>query len=140
MKNVAYPFEVMEKLSLSILDDADAQQWLVINGYTQLADFSLAINEDEKAFRRLAHGNDRELAAVVDALNGKDEAKKWLLLNGFREHAAMCDAVEESKSAIIWLNNFGHPGWLLLAKAINKKNKEDEKKDPWGFMRFLFPR
>ena len=140
MKSSIYPYEVMEKLSASISVDDDAQNWLGINGYPELADFSEAVFDNEKAFRRLAHGEHRELAAVADALSGKDEAKKWLLLNGFRELAAMCDAVNENKTAIIWLNNFGHAGWLLVAKAINKKNKEDGKKDPFGFFRMLFPR
>ncbi|HLG36088.1 MAG TPA: hypothetical protein VI757_14510 [Bacteroidia bacterium] len=134
MKNITYPFAVMEKLSAAIGGDDDAQQWLVINGYTSLADFSDAVCDDEKAFRRLAHGSDKEFAAAVDALNGKGEAKKWLILNGYRELAAMCDAVDENKTAVMWLNKFGHAGWLLVAKAINKKIKDDNKKDPFGFL------
>ena len=130
----------MEKLSTSIGGDDEAHEWLVINGFTELADFSDAVFDDEKAFRRLMQGKHYELAAIVDVLGGKVEAKKWLLLNGFREHAALCDAVEENKSAIMWLNKFGHPGWLLVAKAINKKIKKDEKKDPFGFFGSFFPR
>lgn len=130
----------MEKLSAAIGGDEDAQQWLVINGYTSLADFSDAVWEDEKAFSRLAHGSDKELAAAVDALNGKAEAKKWLILNGFRELAALCDAVNENKTAIMWLNKFGHAGWLLVAKAINKKIKDNERRGPFGFLGSLFSR
>ena len=140
MKNTVYPYEVMEKLSASIGGDGDARDWLITNDYSQLADFSDAVCDDEKAFRRLAHGKDKELAAAVDVLNGNMEAKKWLLINGYREIAAMCDAVDENKSAIIWLNNFGHPGWLLAAKAINRKIKNDDRKDPFGFFGTLFGR
>src|SRR5260221_4432818 len=140
MKIISYPFAVMEKLSASIGGDDDAHGWLVINGFTELADFSDAVFDDEKAFHRLMEAKHHELAAIVDVLGGKTEAKKWLLLNGFREHAAMCDAVEENKGAIMWLNKFGRPGWLLVAKAINQKIKKDEKKDPFGFFGSFFSR
>ena len=140
MKNTSYPFEVLQKLSSSIGDDDEAHQWLVINNYTELADFSDAVHDDEKAFRRLAHGDYKELAAAADALSGKEHAKKWMLVNGFRELAAMCDAVADNKTAIVWLNNCGHPGWLLVAKAINQKFKKDEKKNPFGFLGSLFGR
>ena len=140
MKTSAYPHAAMEKLADAIKGDDDAQQWLVINGYTSLADFSDAVCDDENAFRRLAHGKEKELAATIDALHGKTEAKKWLFLNGFRELAAMCDAVDENKTAIMYLNNFGYQGWLLVAKAINKKYKDDDKKDPFGFLGSLLPR
>ena len=140
MKNTAYPYAAMEKLSAAIGGDDDAQQWLVINSYTSLADFSDAVCDDEKAFRRLAHGSDKEFAATIDALNGNAGAKKWLLLNGFRELAAMCDAVNENKTAITWLNNFEHAGWLLVAKAINRKIKNDNKRGPFGFLGSLFSR
>jgi len=140
MKNVAYPYAAMEKLADAIGGNDDALQWLVISGYTSLADFSDAVFDDEKAFRRLAHGSDKELAAAIDALSGKTEAKKWLFLNGFRELAALCDAVNENKTAIMWLNKAGHAGWLLVAKAINKKFKDDDRKDPFGFFGSLLPR
>jgi hypothetical protein len=140
MKNTTYPYSALEKLAVSIGGDDDARQWLVINGYASLADFSDAVRDDEPAFRRLAHGSDKELAATVDALNRNDGAKKWLLVNGFRELAAAVDAVEENKTAIAWLNNFGHEGWLLVAKAINKKNKDDDKRGPFGFLGSLLPR
>jgi hypothetical protein len=140
MKNTVYPYVVMEKLAASIGGDNDAQQWLVINGYTSLADFSDAICDDERAFSRLAHGRDKELAAAVDALLKRTTAKKWLFMNGFRELAAMCDAVDENKTAIIWLNKTGNAGWMLVAKAINKKFKEDDRKDPFGFLGSLLPK
>lgn len=140
MKNSAYPYAAMEKLAAAIGGDDDAQQWLIINSYTSLADFSDAVCDDEKAFRRLAHGSDKELAATVDAMMGKTAAKKWLFLNGFRELAALCDAVEENKTAIMWLNDFGHTGWLLVAKAINKKIKDDNRRGPFGFLGSLLPR
>ena len=140
MKNTVYPFEALEKVAAAIKGDEDARQWLVINSYTSLADFFDAVCDNEAAFRRLAHGSDKELAAAVDALNQNDAAKKWLLVNGFRHLAAMCDAVEENKSAIAWLNNFGHEGWLLIARAINKKNKDDDTRGPFGFLGSLLPR
>jgi hypothetical protein len=65
-------------LASSLQADVQAFQWLLKNGYPQFAAFSNAIDEDTGAYEWLAKNNFRLLAILVDAAYLKPEALRFL--------------------------------------------------------------
>jgi hypothetical protein len=65
-------------LASSLQADVAAFQWLLKNGYPQFAAFSNAIDEDTGAYEWLAKNNFRMLAIIVDAAYLKPEALQFL--------------------------------------------------------------
>jgi len=108
-------------------EDEESRNWLMNNGYRELAEFWDAIDGVEKSFSWLMENGHRPLAAAVDAISGNDKAKVWLLQSGYRQIAAFVDACSGSASAVNWLVQNREPGWIMVAKEISQKEKKKEK-------------
>lgn len=136
----AYPIEVFEHLALCARNnDEVAQQWLVENGYQEMSEFWDAFEGVEKSFKWLMENNYKPLAATVDAMAGDDKAKVFLITSGNRELAAFADACENKAAAVNWLIQFGHKGWILLAREISAREKKSEKGFFWNLLNFGNP-
>ncbi len=136
----SYPIEAFEHLVLCVRnDDEMAQQWLVDNDYRELSEFWDAFEGVEKSFKWLMENGYRPLAATVDAMAGDDKAKVFLITSGNRELAAFADACEGKAPAVNWLIQFGHKGWILLAREIAAREKKKDKSFFWSLLNFGNP-
>jgi hypothetical protein len=134
-----YEIAPLLKLCALIRDEKNAREWLMENGYRELAEFWDAYENVEKSFQWLMQNNHRELAALVDAFHGEDHAKVWLLKNGYRELGALLDASEGNKVAVLFLLKSGNKGWLAVARELYVWNKKNQKKGFWSIFDFGNP-
>ena len=79
----------------------DILQWLLKNGYP-------------------------ELAALSYAVQGSDEAVAWLMKNGFPELAALDAAIDEDQKAYEWLQKNNIPFHIVFADAVHGKGEAIE--------------
>jgi hypothetical protein len=136
----SYDKEVFEKLILFVRnEDAEAENWLMDNGYRELKEFWDACEGVEKSFKWLFDSGYKQLAATVDALEGNDKAKVFLLSSGNRELAAFVEACSGSQKAVSWLLQYHHQGWVMVAKEIFDKEKKKSKNFFLNFLNFGNP-
>ena len=134
-----YPISVLQKLSAAIRNEEGAQQWLIDNGYQELAEFWEAYQEVEKSFQWLKNNGFIHFAALIDAMSENTKAKMWLVQNGYRNLAAFADASEGNKTAVMFLLRSEDKKWLDPAKAIYDYNKKKQKKGFWSIFNFGNP-
>lgn len=78
----------------AVSGNATIRNWLMANGY-------------------------KELALFVYALNNKDAAREWLMTNKYYQLMAVINGAEGNKTAINWLNNFGFDVLAKVAEAAS---------------------
>jgi hypothetical protein len=133
-----YNIEALGHLSAMIKDQNDAKEWLVTNGYRELAEFWDAYIGIEKSFKWLLDNGYKHLAAAVDAASGEDKAKLWLIANGYRELAAFISASEGNEPAVHLLMKSDYKGLVTVAHEIYEYNKK-KTKGIMGFFNGLNP-
>jgi hypothetical protein len=62
-----------------------------------------------------------ELAALSHSIRGSDDALKWLMEGGFLHLAALDSAIDEDPKAYLWLQENKHLFLIVLADAIHGK-------------------
>jgi len=119
-----YPAEVIIALTEAIKGKKQFYTWLTDNNYEHLAQFSLAVSNDRKAFNwLLSHAP--QYAAFDQAIDNDTEAKIWLKNNGFGFDIILADACIGNPDAIAWLAKNGFDLFIYLAKTI--KNDIDAR-------------
>ncbi len=87
----------------------------------------LAWNESLKGDRRftdfLLHNGFPELAALSRAILSDVDALKWLMDNGYPEFAILSDAIDDEDEAIAWLEKY-HCDFLSKFAAACRKDDE----------------
>jgi hypothetical protein len=68
--------------------------------------FGEAIDGNDKIFNWLLKNGYPELAALAKAIRGSDEAFNWLMTNGFPHYAALDMAIVNDKKAYQWLDKY----------------------------------
>jgi len=134
-----YENSALLKLCALIREEEGARQWLIDNGYRELAEFWEANERVEKSFRWLLENNHRELAALVDALHSEEKAKMFLVKAGHPELAAVVDAADGNKTAVVFLLKSGNKGWLAVAREIYLWEQKSKKKGIWNIFDFGNP-
>jgi len=66
-------------LSYAIRGSREAFSWLMDNGYPHLAALDSAIDKDPKAYQWLKDHNHLFLMVFADACNGKKDAMEWMV-------------------------------------------------------------
>lgn len=79
--NNGYP--ELAALSSCVKGNRDAREWLMKNGFQHLAAFDAAIDGDEEARQGLLHTGHQVMALTADAVNGNQHARTWLKNSGF---------------------------------------------------------
>ncbi len=91
-----YPVKILVAFAETFSGNVELHEWLLRNGYA-------------------------ELAALSSAIRGSEEAFKWLMMNGYPELAALDAAIDENQRAYDWLNHHKHFFLAVLADACNNK-------------------
>jgi len=128
-----YDIQALSHLAAMIRGEKGAQEWLMGNGYRELAEFWDAYFGIEKSFKWLLENGHPHLAAAVDAASGSDKAKLWLLKSGYRELSAIVDAAEGNKAAVAFLMQSKYKGWVGVAHEIHEFYRKKNKKGIWSF-------
>ena len=100
-------------------EDGAFLNWLLKNGYPELAALSSAIRGSEEALSWLLNNKYRHYAALDAAIDGKQDAYNWLLTNGHDILALFTDAVNKKPDAVRWFNKHNLQIFNHLAKKIN---------------------
>lgn len=100
-------------------ENGEFLNWLVKNGYPELAALSSAIRGSEEAVRWLLTNKYRHYAALDAAIDKQLPAYRWLLANGHDLLAVFSDAVNQNSVAISWFKKHDLGIFLMLAKKIN---------------------
>ena len=119
-----YPAEVIMALAEAIKEQEEFRTWLTNNGYEHLAQFSMAVRNNRKAFNWLLE-HYPQYAAFDCAIDNEGDAKIWLKNNGMGFDIILADACAGNPDAIAWLAKNGFELHLYLAKVI--KNDIDER-------------
>jgi len=119
-----YPIQVLMALTEAINGKEQFRTWLNDNGYEHLAQFSLAVSNDRKAFNWLLK-HSPQYAAFDRAIDNDFNAKLWLKNNGMGFDIILADACAGKSDAIAWLAKNGYDVYLHLAKAV--KNDIDAR-------------
>jgi hypothetical protein len=119
-----YPTEVIMVLTEAIKGKKQFYTWLTDNDYEHLAQFSLAVSNNRKAFNWLLE-HYPQYAAFDRAIDNDAEAKIWLHKNGLGFDIILADACAGKSDAIAWLAKNGYDLYIYLAKVI--KSDIDER-------------
>jgi len=100
-------------------EDGAFLQWLLNNGYPELAALSSAIRGSEEAVKWLLTNKYRHYAALDAAIDKQLPAYRWLLANGHDFLAVFADAVNRNPVALHWFKKHHLEIFILLAKKIH---------------------
>lgn len=83
--------------------------------------FSETFNEEkEQFFNWLLSNGYPELAALSSAVRGSEEALNWLMQHKFYHLAALDGAIDKQAKARNWLVNYKFSHLVMLADAVNE--------------------
>jgi hypothetical protein len=91
-----YPPKILVAFGETFFDHKEISDWLLKNGYP-------------------------ELAALSYAIQGSEDAAGWLLKNGFPHMAAMDSAIDEDQKAYQWLKAHKYYFEIVFADACHGK-------------------
>ena len=121
-----YPEEILMALAEAINGKEQFRIWLTNNGYEHLAQFSLAVSNNHKAFNWLLE-HYPQYAAFDRAIDNDTEAKLWLKNNNMGFYIILADACAGNPDAIAWLAKNEYDIHLHLAKTIKNDIEERNK-------------
>lgn len=125
-----YSKEAIEKLTDFIhKDSADTFNWLVNNGYTELAMLKDAVLGDGKSLEWLMRNKKIHLAAFVNAVREDTKAFDILFKLKVFHWAATANIINGDDKAAGWLkvNKLDH--YILLALVMKEKIRRDSDDD-----------
>ena len=91
-----YPAKIWLAFGEVVIGNAEIAEWLLKNGYP-------------------------EVAALGHAIRGSEEATTWLFMNKFFNLAALDAAIDENMQAYQWLQANNHPFLVVFADACRGK-------------------
>ena len=125
-----YSKETIVKLTGWIEGEASSLNWLIANGYKELALLKPALfDDDRKSYEWLVQNKKLVLAAFVRAVRDDKNAFEWLMKNKLVTWAATSNAVNKDREAMMWLQKNGYMHFADLAVAIQRKFKQLETGD-----------
>jgi hypothetical protein len=97
-----YPPKIIVAFGEAIHDNKEIQNWLLKNGYPELAALAFAIRGSNEAFEWLMKNGYYSLAALDSAIDEDQKAYQWLRDNHLSSHIVFADACAGKKEAIEW--------------------------------------
>ena len=91
-----YPAKIWLAFGETLKGNDEVLDWLMKNGYP-------------------------ELAALSHAIRGSEEATEWLMKKGYPHLAALDAAIDEDLQAYEWLHKFRHDFFIVFADACHGK-------------------
>ena len=92
MKTLYYPAKIWIAFGEAVGGNEGISQWLMKNGFA-------------------------EVAALAYAIRGSEDATEWLFQNKFYHLSALDAAIDENMDAHAWLVKFKHPFLVFFAEA-----------------------
>lgn len=129
-----YPIKILMAFALTFDEKGtEFRQWLMDNGYPELAALSDAVKGSKSALKWLMDNKLYHFAAFDSAIDGKEKAKQWLLKFHFDILALTAAAVNKDADAIRILMERDLRIYIIIAEKIRQSlenNKFDYHKLP----------
>ena len=113
-----YPTKILLAFGETISGNDKIFQWLLKNGYPELAALSRAITGSEEAFNWLMKNGYPHFAALDHAIDNKLQAREWLVRNHYELLVLFADACNERPEAVKWFRDHDLTIFLILAQKI----------------------
>lgn len=123
----AYPAKILVAWAEAIRGNRGIREWLLKNGYRELAIFVFALHNQDDARKWLIDNGFQNLAATIAGAEGNEGATEWLRKYNFDVlmHTAMCG--DGSDEAFRWLVNNGHREMAMVAMRIREVKERIEQ-------------
>jgi hypothetical protein len=122
-----YPPKILIATGEAIARNVKIHQWLLKNGYPELAAFAATLQADKEAFTWLMTHGFNHLAAFCNAVDGDEKAKQWLIDHHFDFLLVLLGAVEENPKAIAWLKQNNLKIFIVIVQKIIKLKEEQHR-------------
>lgn len=114
-----YPVKILMAFAETFSEkDGKFYQWLLENGYPELAALSSSVRGSNAALNWLMENKYFHLAAFDDAIDNNKSAYDWLIKNGYPILAITAEAVNDKESAKVFLEKNELDVFLYIAKNI----------------------
>ena len=115
-----YAVEIWMAFAETFGDKDQFQQWLLHNGYPELAALSSAIKGSEEALAWLMKHQFFHFAAIDGTIDGQTKAASWLLQHGFDAYFHLAGAVIQHEASVEWPKQAQLEIFLVVAVRIRE--------------------
>ncbi len=123
----AYPAKILIAWGEAISGNKKIRDWLMGNGYKELAIFTYALRNKDDARKWLLENGHPHLAATVEGAEGREDAVKWLENYDYDVLAKTARAGDGDESAFRWLITNGQKEMAVVSKKIKEVKDEIER-------------
>lgn len=115
-----YDVRILLALLKSLQGHREFFQWLMDNGYPEVAAFSNAVCGDKEAMKFLFHIHCEWLAILSNAIDGEEQARVWIGKACKHVNLMFAMACQQDPLAIKWLQTRQLDIFLVLAQEIHE--------------------
>lgn len=132
LKPLTYPPKILIAWAEAIGGNVKIRDWLLENGYKELAMFTYAVRNKDDARQWLMDNGYAHLMAMINGVERNEIALKWLQRFNFTILEKMALSADGDDVAHQWLLHNGHKEFAYVAKKIEfvKDQIEDSNNDP----------
>tara|TARA_R110001592_G_scaffold363221_3_gene681691 strand:+ start:82289 stop:82708 length:420 start_codon:yes stop_codon:yes gene_type:complete len=129
---LTYPPKVIIAWAESVGGNKELTDWLMNNGFPELAFFTFACYHNSKASQWLLDHGFQPLLATIHGAEGSEKALKWLTDNDFTVLHHIAKAADNDDKHMLWLTKHGHKEFFYLALKLReaKNGIEADNNDP----------
>jgi hypothetical protein len=132
---VAYPEKIILAWSEAIMGNNEIRDWLMSNGYPELALFVFALHHKREAREWLLNNKFPHLMALIECAEGREQACQWLVKFDFALLEKVARIADNDESAAQWMLEHDEKSLLRLALRIRAvKNDIQAKHDDMHFI------
>ena len=127
-----YPAKILLAWSEAISGNVKIRDWLMKNGYPELALFVFALHHKADAREWLLKNKHPHLLALIEAAEGRALAMEWLRKNKLDVLEQMALCADDNDEALAWLIDHKFKEMALIAMKIRevKDDIEADNNDP----------
>lgn len=114
-----YPEKIILAFGETFAGNTDLFNWLLQNGYPELAALSNSMRGNQDATQWLMKNGYQHLAAFDLAVDGKKDAYEWLVKYQYDFLAIFADACQKKPDAIQWFRQNNLEIFIRLSDKIN---------------------
>lgn len=126
-----YPTKIIVAWGEAISGNVKIREWLLNNGFPELAVFTFALRNKTEARNWLMEHKFPHLMALIRGIEGEEGARKWLLQHNFKLLFLMALAADNDEIAMKKLRDLPEKEWALIAERMQivKNNIERDNND-----------
>jgi hypothetical protein len=122
-----YPAKVILAWAEAISGNREIRDWLMQNGYPELAVFVFALHNQPEPRQWLMDNGFPHLMALINGAEGKPNAILWLRNNGYDILEKMARAADNNEDALLWLFENGYHDMATVAQRMRKVKNDIEE-------------